>query len=71
MIVTNTPQPPESLEKTPVSLNNKLGGPQSRSGRFVGKNKVLFLDRVEPRTIQPASKLLYRLRYTAYNRQEA
>lgn len=70
-VVNSTPRPLENLERHPISLNNKLGGLQCRCGRLGGKKNVLFLDRVEPRTLQSASKSLYRLSYTGYDIQKA
>jgi hypothetical protein len=69
-VANSTSRPPESLERTAVSLNNKLGGPQIRCGWLGGKKNVIFLDRVEPRTLQTASKSLHQLSYIGYDRQE-
>jgi hypothetical protein len=66
-VANSTPRPLENLERHPISLNNELGGLQCRCGRLGGKKNVLFMERVEPRTLQPASKSLYRLSYTRYD----
>ena len=47
-------------------LSRRLGGPQSRSGRFGGHKNILFLSRFEPRTVQPVVWSLYRLRWLCW-----
>jgi hypothetical protein len=48
-----TPRLLYQLEGTPVPLNRRLGGPQSRSGRFWRREDRFPLPGFEPRTVQP------------------
>ena len=47
-------------------LSRRLGGPQSRSGRFGGDTNILSLSRFELRYAQPVVWSLYRLRWLCW-----
>jgi hypothetical protein len=49
---------------TLYTLHRKLGGPQSRPGRFRKEKNLLLLLGFEPRTSTPVAWLLFRLCYT-------